>query len=470
MIKIPDVKDKAVGVFGLGVSGLATAEALVASGARVYSWDENSDARAKTKNTEYLSEHPKKWPWADMTAVVVSPGVPLTHPKPHAIVRKARTENVPVIGDSELFARAINAIEESERPRVVAITGSNGKSTTTALIGHILSAVGETAHVGGNIGEAILALPAPSKHATYVLELSSFQLDLTYTLRANAAVFLNLTPDHIERHGNIEGYVAAKRRIFLNQMKDDVAVIGVDDDQSETICTEMTAKGVARTIPVSARSTLGCGVYSLAGKLFYNVEGKTTEAGDLTGAHALRGAHNHQNAAAALAVCHHLGIAPQLAVSAMERFEGLAHRMEALGVRGKTQFVNDSKATNAGAAARALNAYSDIFWIAGGKPKADGAAPLRDHMGPVRRAYLIGEAARSFEETLRGSVACVLCETLEAAVTAAWRDAEESNAPAPVVLLSPACASYDQFANFEKRGDAFRDIVSEICAKNGEAA
>ena len=342
-----------------------------------------------------------------MAAVVVSPGVPLTHPKPHAIVRKARVENIPVIGDVELFARAINDTSADDRPRVVAITGSNGKSTTTALIGHILQSVGETAHVGGNIGEPILSLPEPSKHAIYVLELSSFQLDLTYALHADAAVFLNLTPDHIERHGNVEGYINAKRRIFLNQTEDDLAVIGVDDEYSETVCTDVTANGAVQVVPVSAQSTLGRGVYALGGKLFYNRDGKTTLAGELEGAHALRGAHNHQNAAAALAVCMHFGIAPAVAVSAMERFDGLPHRLEALGVQGKTLFVNDSKATNAGAAARALSAFDDIFWIAGGKPKADGATPLRDKVSGVRRAYFIGEAASAFEEQLRGHANCV---------------------------------------------------------------
>ncbi|MEM9495640.1 MAG: UDP-N-acetylmuramoyl-L-alanine--D-glutamate ligase [Pseudomonadota bacterium] len=460
MIEIPDVNGAAIGVFGLGVTGLATCEALIASGAEIYSWDENTEARKKTRNTEYLSEHPKKWPWERLAAVVVSPGVPLTHPKPHAIVRKARAENIPVIGDTELFARAINAISEKERPRIVAITGTNGKSTTTALIGHILKSVGETVHVGGNIGEPVLSLPAPAKHATYVLELSSFQLDLTYSLRANAAVFLNLSPDHIERHGTVGGYVAAKRRIFRNQTKEDMAVIGVDDDTSEAVCTQMIARDVAPVAPISAQSTLGRGVYALDGNLFYNLDGKTTSAGSLDGAHALRGAHNHQNAAAALAVCHALGVAPAIAVSAMERFEGLAHRMETVGVVGKTRFVNDSKATNAGAAAKALGAYEDIFWIAGGRAKEEGAAPLRDHMGAVRRAYLIGEAATSFEETLRGAVHCVLCDSLEDAVSAARADAQASDAPEPVVLLSPACASYDQFASFVARGEAFRSCVS----------
>lgn len=471
MIKIPDIKDKVFGVFGLGATGISVCEALIASGAQAHSWDENREARKKTANTEYLSEHPKKWPWARMAGVIVSPGVPLTHPKPHAIVRKARASNIPVFGDTELFARAVNALDDDAKPRIVAITGTNGKSTTTALIGHVLRQAGENALVGGNIGEPVLSLPEIDPNTTYVLELSSFQLDLTYSLRANAAIFLNLSPDHIERHGTVEGYVAAKRRIFRNQTPEDLAIIGVDDDISEAVCTEMSAlEGAAAVVPVSAQSTLGRGVYALGGKLFRNMDGKTTTAGSLEGAHALRGRHNHQNAAAALAVCDFLGVAPANAIAAMERFEGLPHRLENLGVHGKTVFVNDSKATNAGAAARALAAYDNVFWIAGGKPKADGAEPLRDAMKNVRKAYLIGEAALLFEEQLDGAVICVQCGDLETALTKASVDAEASDAAEPAVLFSPACASYDQFKNFEARGDAFRDLVNEIIAANGEAA
>ncbi len=469
MILIPDVKNQSIGVFGLGVSGIATCEALVASGAKVFTWDENPKARQKTADTEYRAEHPKKWPWKEMASVVVSPGVPLTHPKPHPIVRKARMENIPVFGDIEYFARAMNMLPEKERPRIVAVTGSNGKSTTAALIGHILREVGEEAFVGGNIGEAVLSLPAPERNFIYVLELSSFQLDLTYSLRANAAVFLNLTPDHIDRHGTIEAYLAAKKRIFLNQTKDDVAVIGVDDDYGQAICTAMTAENTVRVLPVSARATLGRGAYALGGNLFYNFDGKTSNAGDISRARGLRGVHNHENAAAALAVCVDLGVSPALIVRAAERFSSLAHRMEEVSRLGKVVFINDSKATNADAAARALSAFDDIFWIAGGKAKEGGVAGLKGKLGAVRRAYLIGEAAEAFEKQLRG-VDCVQCGDLETAVAEAYADAAESEAPSPAVLLSPACASYDQFKNFEERGEAFRTLVSELASANGEAA
>lgn len=470
MILVPDVKRKNIGVFGLGVSGIATCEALVASGARVYSFDESREARDKTAQTEYRCEHPKNWPWKEMEAVIVSPGVPLTHPKPHAIVRKARMEKVPIMGDTELFARALNKLDKRARPRVIGVTGSNGKSTTTALIGHILKQAGEDVYVGGNIGEAVLSLPAFQSDSIYVLELSSFQLDLTESLRLDVAAFLNLSPDHIERHGSVGGYLKSKKRIFDNQTKDDLAVIGVDDDYAQSVCTELMARNVADVRPVSSGSALGRGVYALDGKIYCNLDGKALQAGDLSGARSLRGPHNHQNAAAAIAVCERFGVPPALAVKAAHRFEGLAHRLEEVGRNGKVLFINDSKATNADATARALNAFEDIFWIAGGKAKEGGVESLKPMMDRVRSVYLIGEAAGLFEEQLRGSVHCVLSGDLDKAVAAASADAAKSDANNPVVLLSPACASYDQFKNFVERGDKFRALVSELASTNGEAA
>ena len=470
MIIIPQMKNKSVAVFGLGLSGIATCEALVASGASVYSFDEKLEAREKTKNTEYRAEHPKDWPWDKLEAIVVSPGVPLSHPKPHPIVKKARLESVPVIGDTELFARAINALPERERPRIAAITGSNGKSTTTALIGHMLREAGEEVHVGGNIGEAIMSLPAPDRHAVYVLELSSFQLDLTHSLRANAAVFLNLTPDHIERHGSMDGYFAAKSRIFRNQEAGDLAVVGVDDSWGERLCTELTATANAQIAPVSACATLGRGVYALGDAVYYNFDGKTAKAGDLTNARALRGAHNRQNAAAALAVALHFGASPAIAMKAARSFMSLAHRMEEVTRIGKVLFVNDSKATNADAAARAIAAYDDVYWIAGGKPKEGGLEALAGKLDTVRKAYLIGEAVDQFTEELKGQCKTRKCSTLKKAVAAAYKDAAASDSPAPVVLLSPACASYDQFNSFEDRGDQFRSLVGDMQVENGAAA
>lgn len=469
MITIPRMAKQKIGVFGLGATGVSAAEALVASGAQVYTFDENAAAREKTRNTEYRAEHPRQWPWAELSALVLSPGVPLTHPKPHAIVTKAQREGVEIVGDIELFARAIEALPESQRPKVVAVTGSNGKSTTTALIGRILKESGLNAAVGGNIGVPVLSLPAPSADIVYVLELSSFQLDLCASLRANVAVMLNLSPDHLDRHGDMAGYAASKKRIFLNQRAGDWAIVGVDDPLSQAMCAELSVSGKATLAPVSAEGALGRGVFALAGKLFYNLDGKTGEAGDISHIASLRGQHNWQNAAAALAAAMAMGVSPAIAVRLMERFEGLPHRMEIVGRIGRVLYVNDSKATNADAASRALKSYDDIYWIAGGKPKEGGVESLRPLMKKVRGAYLIGEAAKAFEAQLAGAVPCIQCGDLAAATARAGRDAATSGGDAPVVLLSPACASYDQFRNFEERGEIFRRIVQKA-ARAGEAA
>ena len=470
MILLPDLKNKKTAVFGLGATGIATAEALVASGAQVFTWDENGAAREKTKNTAYHADHPKNWPWAELQFLVLSPGIPLTFPKPHAIVRKARSAKVKIVGDLELFAWALNNMPEKDRPTVVAITGSNGKSTSTALIAHILAETGRDVSMGGNIGNPLLAMEPFQKEHTYVLELSSFQLDLASSLRANISILLNISPDHLDRHGDMAHYIAAKQRIFYNQTKEDVAIVGVDDEHAQGICAVLSGRKQAQVIPVSTKGALGHGVYTLDGRLFYNFGGKSGEAGAVNNIATLRGAHNWQNASAALAAAINLGVAPSVAVKAMERFEGLAHRMETIASIGDVGFVNDSKATNAEATAQALSAYKDVFWIAGGQAKEGGVTGLRDMMGRVRGAYLIGDAAEQFEAELAGAVPCSRCGNLAGAVSRASRDARQSGLPAPVVLLSPAAASYDQFKNFEDRGDTFRRLVmDEVAAVSDDA-
>lgn len=469
MILLPDLKNKKTAVFGLGATGLATAEALVASGAQVFTWDESGAAREKTKNTEYLSDHPKNWPWAELQFLVLSPGVPLTFPKPHAIVRKAKSAKVKIIGDLELFAMAMNAVPEKERPSVVAITGSNGKSTSTALISHILDETGRQVFMGGNIGIPLLAMKPFDKDHIYVLELSSYQLDLASSFRANIAMLLNISPDHLDRHGDMAHYIAAKQRIFYHQTKDDIAIIGVDDEHTQGICAVLSGRKQAEVVPVSTKGALGHGVYTLDGRLFYNFDGKSGEAGTISNTATLRGAHNWQNASAALAAAISLGVAPSVALKAMSRFEGLAHRMETVAKIGDVRFINDSKATNTEATAQALNSYENIFWIAGGKAKDGGVKPLREMMGPVRGAYFIGDAAEAFEADLAGVVPCIRCGNLAAAVTRASRDARQSGLADPVVMLSPAAASFDQFKNFEDRGNTFRRLVlDEVAALSDE--
>ncbi len=470
MIHIPGIEKKKIGVYGLGATGLATCEALSASGAEVYCWDDKEEARAKTENTRYAAEHPKQWPWEEIRSLALSPGVPLTHPAPHPIVKKAHQAGVEVIGDIEFFARAVNALPAKERPRIVAVTGSNGKSTTTALIGHVLKECGRDAIIGGNIGKPVLLLPPVEASRSYVLELSSFQLDLAKTLRANAAILLNLSPDHIDRHGDMDGYAAAKRRIFLNQTAEDAAIIGVDDQWSQGICAKLMAENVQRVTPISSEGALGRGVFALNAHLYYSLGDRSGEAGDISGVSSLRGQHNWQNAAAALAAAIAEGVAPNIAVNAMDRFQGLPHRMEIVAKKGAVTFVNDSKATNADAASRALKSYQDVFWIVGGKAKEGGVVSLRPLMNNVRGVYLVGEAAREFEGQLAGTAPCFQCGDLPTAVARAARDAAMSGLAAPVVMLSPACASYDQFRNFEERGEIFRKLANQIETVNGEAA
>ena len=394
---------------------------------------------------------------------MLAPGVPLTHPRPHWVVEKARAAKVEIIGDIELFARAVAAAPEHKRPRVVAITGTNGKSTTTAMIGHMLAEAGRDIRVGGNIGFGVLGLEPMHGGAVYVLELSSYQLALTSSLKPDVAIILNITPDHLDRHGDMEGYFAAKKRILLNQGKGDTAVIAIDDAWCQQICTEITAANRRTIWPVSAGKTMGRGVYVLQGVLYDATDGRVAEVADLTRARSLPGRHNWQNAAAAYAAVRALGVSTADAAAGLLSFPGLAHRMETVGTIGKVRFVNDSKATNADAARQAMSAYPRFYWIAGGRPKAGGIDGLADLFGSVAKAYLVGEASAGFAASLAGRAPTVQSGSIEAAVRAAFEDARSAGEPA-IVLFSPACASFDQYADFEERGEAFRAAVHALTA------
>jgi UDP-N-acetylmuramoylalanine--D-glutamate ligase len=392
---------------------------------------------------------------------MLSPGVPLTHPAPHWTVERAKDAGVEILGDIELFARAVNAAPEHKRPKIVAVTGTNGKSTTTALIGHVCAQAGRDVRIGGNIGVGVLDLPEMHGGAVYVLELSSYQLDLTSSLHADVTVMLNLSPDHLERHGSMEGYVAAKRRILLNQGKGDTAVIGVDDQWGQQICTEITAANRRTIVPISASKAMGRGIYALQGVLYDATGERAQEVADLNGARSLPGRHNWQNAAAAYAAAKGLGIPADEAAEHLLTFPGLAHRMETVAQLGRVRFVNDSKATNTDAARQALSSYPKAFWIAGGQPKTGGIEALEDLFPRVAKAYLIGEAGPAFAKTLEGKAPAVEAGTMEAAVSQAYADAAKTGQDA-VVLLSPAAASFDQFTDFEARGEAFREAVQRV--------
>jgi UDP-N-acetylmuramoylalanine--D-glutamate ligase len=469
MIPVAGFSGKTVAVFGLGRSGLTAAHALKAGGARAVLWDEKPDAVARARAEGFEVMDLASGDWSDLAALVLSPGVPLTHPQPHWTVKKAHAAGVEILGDIELFARTVNAAPAHKRPKVAAITGSNGKSTTTALLGHVLARAGQDARVGGNIGVGVLGLQDMHGGAVYVLELSSYQLDLTSSLKPDAAVLLNISPDHLDRHGGMEGYVAAKRRVLLNQGKGDTAVIGVDDPWCQQICTEITAANRRTIRMISAQKSLGRGVYALQGMLYDATGERVEEVCDLTRARSLPGRHNWQNAAAAYAAARALGVPAVEAAQGLMSFPGLAHRMETVGQIGKVRFINDSKATNADAARQALSSYPKVYWICGGQPKAGGIDSLTDLFGRVAKAYLVGEASEAFARTLAGKAPAVECGTVEAATARACADAAASGADA-IVLLSPACASFDQFNDFEERGEAFRAAVNDLAAAPARAA
>ena len=461
MIPVAGFQNRTVAVFGLARTGLTAARALLAGGARVALWDENAEARDRAAAEGLALVDLATADFSGIDALMLSPGVPLTHPVPHWTVERARAAGVEIVGDIELFARTVNAADAWKRPKIAAITGTNGKSTTTALLGHILQAAGKDALVGGNIGAGVLGLEGMHGGAVYVLELSSYQLDLTSSLKADAAVLLNISPDHLDRHGGMEGYVAAKRRVFQNQDKGDTAIVGVDDAWGSTVCTELLALNRRTIRPISAGRAMGRGYYALQGMLYDATGDRTQEVADLSRAPGLPGRHNWQNAAAAYAAAVALGVSPGDAADAVMSFPGLAHRMEDVGTIGRVKFVNDSKATNADAARQAMCAIPRFYWIAGGREKAGGIAPLADLFDRIEQAYLIGEAADDFARSLDGHAPWQVCGTLERAVAQAFSDAAQSGRDA-VVLLSPACSSFDQYPDFEVRGDAFRGLVQQL--------
>ena len=463
MIAVRSFASRHVGVYGLARTGQASVRALKAGGAEVYAWDDDATQRTLAREAGAVDVRWQDWPWDKLVALVLSPGVPLTHPKPHEIVEKAKAGGVPVIGDFELFAREVRADRaEPGRAPVIAVTGTNGKSTTTALIGHVLKSHGFDAQIGGNIGKPVLALDPPHAKTVYVLEISTFQIDLAPSFTPDVALLLNLSPDHIDRHGTMLNYASVKERLMRQTAHDGQLFISVDDSYSSPIFTRVSSNGGPPATPVSVGKVLGRGIFVVDGVLYDAQAGRATKVMELASAKRLLGAHNWQNAAFAYGACRRFVKDSRAIVSAIADFPGLAHRMEDLGRLGRVRFINDSKATNADATERALVCFDEIYWIAGGRAKEGGIESLAPHFGRVRKAYLIGEAAPTFARTLEGRAAYEIAGVLEAAVIHATADAVNSQAHEPVVLLSPACASYDQFRDFEARGDAFRAEVARL--------
>ena len=450
-------KGKRVAVFGLARSGTATIEALLKGGAEVHAWDDSAPAVEKAKAAGLPVSNLHALDFAALDALVLSPGVPLTHPEPHWTVLKARHAGIEIIGDTEIFAREAKAAGA----RIVAITGTNGKSTTTALIGHVLQQAGLDVDVGGNIGKAVFLLRQPAKGRVYVLELSSFQIDLMPGLAPDVGILTNLTPDHLDRHGTMGNYAAVKARMFAAQGQGSTALCGVDDNWCAGIARGLQEAGTD-VRPVSVLRNLADGITAHDGILRDMRNGHVEAEIDLSAMPALKGRHNWQNACMAYGAAKALGVETHVIAAAMKSFPGLAHRMQQVGRAGAIPFINDSKATNADAAEKALSSFENIYWIAGGIAKAGGIEPLKPLFNRVAKAYLIGQAAGEFAATLGSAVAHEVSGTLENAVAAALRDARLENRPGAVVLLSPACASFDQYPNFEVRGDAFVQAVARL--------
>src|ERR1700751_1946395 len=459
MILVTSYAGKTVAVFGLGGSGLASCHALRAGGAEVVAADDNADNVAKAAQEGFVTADLRKVSWTKLSCLVLAPGAPLTHPAPHWSVLLARESGVEVIGDIELFCR--------ERRRYapdapfVAITGTNGKSTTPGLIAHLMKVAGYDTQMGGNIGTAILSLEPPRTGRVHVIEMSSYQIDLTPSLDPTVGILINISEDHIDRHGTLEHYAAVKERLVAGVNPQGTAIVGVDDVWSRNTADRIERAG-KRVVRISVKNPLPDGIYVEREIIWRASGGARSEMAVIGGIGSLRGLHNAQNAACAAACALALGVGSDVLQNGLRSFPGLAHRMEQVGRLGNVLFVNDSKGTNADAAAHALSSFSDIFWIVGGKPKAGGIAGVAEYFPRIRKAYLIGEAAAEFAGTLGSRVPHEISETLEVAVANAARDAEASGLHDPVVLLSPACASFDQYRNFEIRGARFRDLVNAL--------
>jgi UDP-N-acetylmuramoylalanine--D-glutamate ligase len=456
MIPVTVFSGRKVAVFGLGKSGLLSAAALIKGGAEVVVFDDNEKSLAAAQSAGLACRDLHDIDWNDTAALVLAPGVPLTHPTPHWSVALARKANVEVIGDIELFCRE-RAVSGAGCP-LIAITGTNGKSTTTALVAHLIEGAGGDAQMGGNIGVPVLALEPFAPGRAYVLEISSYQIDLAPSLHATVGILLNVSEDHLDRHGTLQNYAAIKALLPAGVEPGGTAVIGVDDRHTRAAAERIERAGKT-VVRVSALSPLRNGYYAEGSRILHAASGKAHPVAQLAGIGSLRGTHNAQNAACAVAACVALGLDLAEIQKGLTSFPGLAHRMQPVGRKGRVLFVNDSKATNADSAARALASFADIYWIAGGLPKTGGIASLAEFFPRIAKAYLIGEAAQEFAATLDGKVPYELNGVLSAAIDAAARDAAASAAKEPVVLLSPACASFDQYPNFEVRGKAFIDLV-----------
>jgi len=454
VIEIHEFAGKIVAVMGLGRSGLATAHALQHSGTDVWAWDDDEEKR-EVKNDFTITDL-EVADWSRIDTLILSPGIPHTYPKPHPVAARARDAGVDIISDVEVLIRA------QRNASYVGITGTNGKSTTTALISHILEANGMRVQAGGNLGMPALELDAMEQPNFFILEMSSYQLELTHSAEFDVAVLGNISADHLDRHGGLHGYIAAKKRIFQNQRAGATAVIGVDDEHCVKIFHNLKTTKYSRVIPISGQQKIAGGVYVFDGILYDDLEGLHKPILPLYDLQALPGVHNAQNAAAAYCAARASGCTANAIANAMSNFQGLAHRQQITEIIDGVRYINDSKATNPVATARALACYKSIYWIAGGLAKEGGLEPIEPHLPNIRHAFLIGESAERIASEFGGYLKSSLSHDLASAVIAAHAQASKDQYPDAVVLLSPACASFDQFANFEARGREFCSLVATL--------
>lgn len=449
-------KGKNIAVLGLGRSGRTAALALQESGAQVVAWDDTTAARDAAKNENIHIEDLTTIDWHAIDELVLSPGIPHHYPAPHPIVAQAKAAGLKPISDIEILYKT-----QSEAT-YVGITGTNGKSTTTALVGHILKSTGHKCEVGGNIGIPVMNLEPLGKGGTYVLEISSYQLEITQSIHFNVSILLNVTPDHLDRHGGLEGYIAAKQLIYANSNPDDTLIIGIDDPHCFAIYERLKTSSQFNLVPISIQKKISNGLYVKEGQL---IEGVTdSNICDLSPLLRLKGQHNWQNTAAAFAACRTLGLKDSQIINALESFPGLAHRQQLVKSWQQIRFVNDSKATNAEAVAQALAAYSGeaLYWLAGGRPKEGGIASLEPYFTNVNHAFIYGEAQDLFALSLEGKVPYTRAKDLREATELALKKAENQPTTEIVVMLSPACSSFDQFKDFEQRGESFCSYINEL--------
>ena len=461
MINVVSFAGLNIAVFGLGISGVTAALALQKSNAKVWAWDDSYNAREKAAVKGVNLVNLYQCDWSKVGTLLLSPGVPFHYPRPSEIVSNAEEANCEIIGDIEILGRTQN------EARYVGITGTNGKSTTTALIGHILKKTGCEVETGGNLGVAALALKPLGARGIYVLEMSSYQLNLTKTINLSRAILLNLTPDHLERHGGMSGYIEAKKLIFSRQSPGSIAIIGVDDPNTYKIFTGLTSLSDRHIIPISIKDAIRRGIYVKNGILVDDVYGEKKPVCDLKKVQGLRGKHNWQNIAAAYAATRSFGISIENILDAIHKFKGLRHRQELVTKIGRVLFINDSKATNPVSTAHALKCYNNIYWIAGGQAKEGSLDPIIASVQNIRHAFLFGEAARYINFNLKDLISSRICADLKEAIHIAYKQVIKDKGEDAVVLLSPACASFDQFSNFEERGETFKKLVFKLKNESG---